>query len=55
MESNELVVEGEFVSKDTMLNEWGWTQPLGACSPSQVNHDALPTSLFSWTPQNPYE
>ncbi|CAL1127598.1 unnamed protein product [Cladocopium goreaui] len=24
--SNELRIEGEFVSEETMLNEWGWTQ-----------------------------
>ena len=33
MESNELIIEGEFVSKDTMLNQWGWNQPRGACQP----------------------
>ena len=33
MESNELIIEGEFVSKDAMLNQWGWNQPRGACQP----------------------
>ena len=28
--SSELVVEGEYMSEKTMLEDWGWTQSLDA-------------------------
>ena len=29
LQETEVTIEGQFVDQDTMVNEWGWSKPLG--------------------------